>query len=637
MRTIRRIYFYLVAFVSMEVVLWGMIGLLRSFFSQDNGFSGSTQLAQGLALILVGVPVFWLHWSVAQRDAQKDTDEHASWVRALFLYAALLATLIPVIQNFLAIINRLFLETAQLSRSSALFGGTQGWVDNFLALLMNALIAAYFLFILRRDWKMVSPRDAFISFRRVYRYMWVLYGLALTVAGVQQLVSFICQISTSTFVTFLRPHFINGLALAVVGTPIWFFAWKTVQDALVEQPERESLLRLGLLYAFALAGVVTVLVSGGLVFDALLRWIMGESFTFAGFMQKISGPLSIGIPMGGIWAYYGSWLTHSMSEVPDAPRRAGMRRLYFYILSAIGLVAIFIALSSLFSFVVDTALGGVLWAESLRTRLAGSLATLLASFPLWWLTWRPMQAEALTAGDAGDHARRSLVRKIYLYLALFAAVIGGMVSAGILLFTLINRLLGGSSVDFIRNLLKALEVLILFALLGFYHGLTLRKDGQTAGIALAGKHTDFPVLIFDVENGTFGPDMLAAIQKQTPGLPATLQLASQPVPKEAAPKAVVLPSDLVLDGPESLKKWLATFNGVRLMVPRAAQDWIIIGQSIRPPINQAAQALRQLAEGQEVRIQNTSAWQIALYIVLGLIGTPILLSLVGTLVSSFMY
>ena len=33
MRTIRRLYFYAVALISLEVVIWGLIGLLRSIFS----------------------------------------------------------------------------------------------------------------------------------------------------------------------------------------------------------------------------------------------------------------------------------------------------------------------------------------------------------------------------------------------------------------------------------------------------------------------------------------------------------------------------------------------------------------------------------------------------------------------------
>jgi hypothetical protein len=51
------LYFYLVAFISIEVVVWGLIGLLRSMV--DDVISGRAEaLAQALALILVGVPIF---------------------------------------------------------------------------------------------------------------------------------------------------------------------------------------------------------------------------------------------------------------------------------------------------------------------------------------------------------------------------------------------------------------------------------------------------------------------------------------------------------------------------------------------------------------------------------------------------
>ena len=180
-----------------------------------------------------------------------------------------------------------------------------------------------------------------------------------------------------------------------------------------------------------------------------------------------------------------------------------------------------------------------------------------------------MQAEALSSGDAGDHARRSLVRKIYLYLALFVSVIGGMISAGSLVYLLLNALLGGGASNVLQGSLKALEILTLFVLLGIYHGLILGKDGKTAGRALIEKHSTFPTLIFDVENGTFGPAMLAAVQKQTPHLPTVLQLVNKPVAKETAPQAVILPAGLALDPPESLRKWLNKYSGSRLVVLRA--------------------------------------------------------------------
>jgi len=641
MRTIRRLYFYAVAFVSMEVVLWGLIGLARSAYSVHVVGGGAARLAQALALILVGVPVFGLHWWLAQRSARADMDEHASGVRTFFLYAVLLATILPISQNALALLDRLLLQAFRLP-STPMFGGSQTWGDNLIAMLMNALVAAYFISVLRADWAVVTPKDTLTSLRRIYRYIWVIYSLVMLVAGVQQSLQYTLEIPAITVGFAHQASFANGLALLLIGAPLWFFAWKTAQDALAEAAERESSLRLGVLYVLSLVGVVTVLTSSGVVLAVLLRGLLGENMNVQDFMRLISGPLSTGIPLAGVWAYYGHWLGHSMAEVPDVPRRAGMRRLYFYILSAIGLGATFIGLAMLLSFVIDASIGDLLWADTLRPHLSASLATLFAGLPLWLLTWRPMQTEAMAVGDPGDHARRSLVRKIYLYLVLFASVIGGMVAAVILLFLLIRTLLGDRPPGFTQSLFNYLQLLFLFALMGIYHGLTLRRDGRIAAHALTAKHALFPVLIFDPGGeDPFAPALLAALQKQTPRLPVAIQPVIQPIPEEslAAVKAAIIPGDLAINPPEALRLWLRDFNGSKLIVPRVAAGWIWssgTGRSLQATAGQVAQAVRQLAEGQEVRQPGgTSGWMIFTYVIATLFGLEILMALTSLVASFF--
>ena len=629
MRTVRRLYFYAVAFVSLEVVLWGLVGLARSFFcNRGNAVCGAASiLAQGLALILVGVPVFGFHWWMAERLARQDGEERASGVRAVFLYGALLGTLIPIVQNALSLLDRLGLQAVGIPTSQAFLGPNQTWTDNLIAIVMNAIVAAYFIYVLRADWLVITPKDSFTDIRRIYRHVWLIYGLGIVVGAVQQLLRFILNFFPGALSFQYRASGAHGLALALAGVPIWYFAWKTVQDALAGQNERESLLRLGVLYLLSLAGVVTVLASGGVVIDVILRAVFGEPMTVSVFTQKVAGPLSIGIPLAGVWAYYGGWLGRAMAKSPDAPRRAGMRRLYSYILSAIGLGATFTGLAFLLAFVVDAAIGNIVWADVLRPRLAAALATLLMGLPLWWLAWRPMQTEALAEGDAGDHARRSIIRKVYLYLALFVSVVGGMITAVGLLNLLLRSLLGSSVENLLQQVLKDLEYLFLFVGLGIYHGLMLGKDGRLAAQALAEKHAAFPVLVFDPGDGSFGNTVLAALHRQAPRLPVVIQSASQPVAENAAPKAILVPGDLALNPPVSLRKWLGEYTGSRLVIPQSAQGWFWAG-GLRPlpaAATQAAQTTRQLAEGQEVHQQaGASGWMIVVYIVAGLFGLEIL-------------
>lgn len=96
MRTIRRLYFYLLAFISLEVVLWSVITLLRTIFESGNiSFIGDS-LAGGLAFLIVGLPMFLFHWNFIQRDSLRDNEERSSRLREVFLYGTYLATLIPI-------------------------------------------------------------------------------------------------------------------------------------------------------------------------------------------------------------------------------------------------------------------------------------------------------------------------------------------------------------------------------------------------------------------------------------------------------------------------------------------------------------------------------------------------------------
>ena len=61
MKSIRRLYFYLVAFISIEVVTWGLVSLLRSMVN-DTISGGAEALAGALALIMVGL------WRVRRLD-----------------------------------------------------------------------------------------------------------------------------------------------------------------------------------------------------------------------------------------------------------------------------------------------------------------------------------------------------------------------------------------------------------------------------------------------------------------------------------------------------------------------------------------------------------------------------------------
>lgn len=622
MKKIRRIYFYIVAFISMEVLLWGLIGLARSIFSNTVG-GGVDALAQALALVLVGAVVFGIHWWAAQRSANADAEEHASGIRAFFLYAAVFALLIPVVQNGLAVLNRLLLDLFDIPISRAFLGRSQNLSDNLIAALMNAILAAYFINILRSDWAKNFEKSGLTLMRRIYRYLWVLYTLVISIIGVHEILRYLFGLITQSS-TYLNRYawFANGLAITLIGVPLWVWAWKTVQDSLAEPAERASLFRLGMLYFLSLSGIIFVLSVSGVTINSLLLMLLGEIEGFKELMQELAEPLAVAIPLGAVWAYFGGWLKRDIAAITEAPRRAGLRRLYFYILSLIGLSAAFIGIASLLSFIIDSTFSSNVWVGNLNERLAGSLATLIIGFPLWLYAWRPMQAEALALNEAGEHARRSGIRKVYLYLALFAGVVGGMVAAVQLVSLLFKALLGATPSSFANDLLNALQMLFLFGGLLTYHWKSLQRDGERQSEVSDEKLAQFNVIFFAKEGETLSPQLASAIGKESQGINLIVQPLSETLSAETreAIHAVILPEDVALKPPEKLGAWLRQFGGSKLILTSDTGEWLWM----RDP-SEIAKALRQLAEGEAVNASGRSpGWMIAVYILAGLMGLEIL-------------
>jgi hypothetical protein len=628
MKSIRRLYFYLVAFISIEVVLWGLVSLLRSIV--DKSISGGEDaLAQALALILVGVPFFLIHWLWAQRAAAREEEEQNASLRAVFLYAILLATLIPVAQNLLSFLDRSFVELAGLGIGRAFTSFSRQTVaDNIIAILMNGIVALYFWNVLSSDWLKITDTQNYADVRRLYRYLWMLYGLLLTVFGAQQILRFLFYVPNGLLGHLGREVAINGVALLVVGTPIWVYSWHVIQDSLADPAEMGSTLRLVVLYLLSLGGVITVITAAWMVLNTIINALLGQAFSSSELIQKIGGPISIAIPLGLVWAYYGYWLNRHIQASGDPVRQAGLKRLYNYILAFIGLVVAFVGMATLISFLIDMLTGfGIVFSDSMRNGLASSLSSLIVGLPLWLAMWKPMQTEAMVQGELGDHARRSLVRKAYLYLALFASVIGGMATAVGLVYNLLRALLAGDmGSDFANNILNLAQLLLLFGVVLLYHLSVLRADGASTADSLAEKQKEFPLLVVDSGDG-FVESIRTALAKYAPNTPVMVTDAfTRP---DGNFNALVLSGSLAVDAPE----WIRSFNGSRIVVRDEAKDLLWTDDAV-----QAAQSIQKLAEGQEVQRQKAgrSPWMIVVYIFAALFGFALLMMLVSLGISLVM-
>jgi hypothetical protein len=648
MQTIRRLYLYAVSLVCLETVLWGSIGLLRSFFSGGRGVGEINQLAGALSLILVGAPVLALHGWLAQRAALRDEEERSSFIRAVFLYGALLLTLLPVAQNAIALLNRLLLDAFGVPLYTAMFGGGQTWSDNLVAILANGIAAGLIYYVVYLDWRAGPLGDDFPEVRRLYRYLWLVYATALVIFGTQQFLAFLLPARQDRDVMLLA----NGLTLLCVGAPIWWSVARLIRRSLIDPAERDSLLRLAVLYALVFASAASVLVSSIFTLAAVLEFVLG--IAFGGMIYELSQKpeinlsLSVALSFGIAWLYYGRTLnatimaSEAAATVPERAqlRRAGLRRLYCYVLALFGLASTVIGLHGTVDLALQVALGPRLMSDLLTIAQAPqALSFLLIGVPLWVFAWRPMQAEAAGEGEVGDHARRSVLRKGYLFLVLFAGVIGVMVGAGMLIYQVLRALLGDIPENLLLLALQQTWILILYAGVLFYHWRVLRADGRTAQRSLARRHAQFPVLILSPDEENFADEMVGAFKRQAPDLPVAVHPYSQGVPDEtlSAARAVILPSELVARPSEAIRLWLQSFDGARLVIPTPTKGWYWPGGSsaaMGALARQAASLVRQLAEGEDISPwRRFSPWLVVLYVFAGLFALGALLAFIGALMS----
>jgi hypothetical protein len=163
-----------------------------------------------------------------------------------------------------------------------------------------------------------------------------------------------------------------------------------------------------------------------------------------------------------------------------------------------------------------------------------------------------------------------------------------------------------------------------------YHLRCLRADGTDAARILIERHEKFHVLAFERAESGFGEAIRVLTQKHAPGLHLTVLASDAKIPAEAASaRAIVLASDVAINPPEELRKFLAGFEGyvITSLVEQPRFVW-----SVGPkPLESAALTLRQLSEGLDVKqsVGGTSAWMIVVYVFAALFGLEVLMMLIS--------
>jgi len=594
LRTIRRIYLYLVTFISLELMVWGLAQAGGILLNQGAGSAGDL-FGNGLALFITGLPIFIIHWLLAQRDARLHPEGQPYPVRTVFLYIVSFICLFVALFSLLVLLNWVDAFWLRPNPPHSLLFNTSDGGKSLCAIFTNLAAWSYFLWVRQKE-KNLTP-TVFVA-QRLLRHVWFVLSLLLSLAGVAAMLTFL----------FSRPAMpaserffglSNGLSFTLVGLPLLVWATIRLREGARSGSERLSSIRRVTVYSLAAASALICMASIGGMLAGLSGWIMGASQTLKDFLNTQSQNLAWGLCTGAMWLIFHQTLLEDAELDPDPLHRAGLRRLYFYFLAFLGLISLAGGLANVLDGLVELLLSGSLL--SARTPLAGGMAASLLGLPVWLWTWREVQKEARLEDQAGDHARRSVLRKGYLYLVLFILVVGSMVVAVTLLQIALDRLQTRVESGFAASFVSRLAILLLLLAWLYYHWRVLSNDNHLAHHTLSQRHAEFTLVIFQPDEDDFLSNLLVrALQHEVPRMPILVhRLDAQPLDALETPDAVVLPWQCAVEPPASLRLWLSEYKGPRVVVPLITQPWQCAGQrSVRPSILavKAAHLVRELAE-----------------------------------------
>ena len=473
--TVRRLYFYIVAFVALMMTVSGIVFLLQfildSIFVGDVISDSNVRLAAGGALLIVGAPLWYFHWRYVQRAVAEQPVETRSFLRKLYIYITLAVAGSIAIYTAYDLLNWIF--------------GTEDFSGYSIAaaIIWSGVWAFHWLIEEREG----QPTSETIVIRRLYIYIASLVGLIMLALGVGRVLYFILLEGYNALTAtpliggesgLWRPSMREMLSVAIIGGGAWAVHW-----LYMGRRDYDSAIRQVYLYIFAiLGGVITTLSALGIIVHEFLTWALGaySANTVAQHFEFLPGSVATLSVGAALWAYH--WYRVRLEADMSPSTTLSARRVYTYILAAIGTgtlaVAVFMLVSAALNLIVasfgDMVIGGDLW----KRALANIVTLAVLSGPLWGYYWRNIQLRM--QADVGDEILATS-RRIFIFAALGAGVLALLGSVSALLFMFLRDLLEVSlSLDTLNDMAEPLAIIAAAAAFLPYYWSVYRQDQEAA-------------------------------------------------------------------------------------------------------------------------------------------------------------
>lgn len=423
-------------YLAMIAVSVGVIDFLQVLVSSDQIAGTSNDMARGLSLFIIGVPVAMLllraiDGRYQRRAADGDTRPHQGWT--VYLVAALTTTLIATLITVVQVTDD---ATDSFHTVDA-----EEVVQFFVWLPMWAL----HWFVLRTRFRVNG--DLHLALGSVIGLFWMVSGATTAMYRIleksySQL--FDDQLSSNESLTFWA-------VIGIVGAAVWAWHWllhfNTVTT--VEGDRRRSVLWY---FTVVLVGILPALLTmlwaiGGSI-AAVLIWFLGtpgeSAVDFFDATPAVLTMLGIGFV---VWAYHRWELGRDGAPVRNEPLR-----MHDYVVLAVSLLTVASGIALVIGLLIQqlTISDGLAESGGLANQLIVILTILGMGAAVWWFHWADAERSRTIAPFDESN---SIWRKLYLIVAFG---VGGLILAVCLvwlLYAFLRDLLDGDlGIDTLQDL-----------------------------------------------------------------------------------------------------------------------------------------------------------------------------------------
>ncbi len=487
---VQRAYVYAVALVAVHMIVLGVANILRvlaelALGAPSGGFTGlpfafadlsraradvyREQASLAIALLAVGTPAWWIHFRMAQRAASA-IEERASALRSLYVNGVVLVTALLAFGYGQRALRLVLQGTTFAIPPGApnFFGLEPEWPARAAGAAAMALAAGAVLILHARlslaDRRSVTIAGRSAAIRHLALYALVVIGFLFTAVNTGTVITELWRRVVDAFVTIpgashppfpepvpppsrptpddiLRFQLVGQVPSIVAGIALWLGTWLPLQRGLSRGSdagvERRSAVRKLAIYLIVLISAAMALLGAEGSLAAIVQRLLGDPVVgqFTSLWHDLASAGTFVIVFAPMWLFHQRVLRAEAARESEVARAATIRRLYTYLVSAIGLAMTAIGAAGALG-VLGSELVGLNTHENPETALYISL--IVVGGAAWWSHWRIARARL------DDDERRSLPRRVYLYLAILGGVIGLLVFGSAALYRVLNGALAFS-------------------------------------------------------------------------------------------------------------------------------------------------------------------------------------------------